>query len=153
MIIIVEGIDGSGKTSLARQLAIQNGYNIIRKSQPKTEEERKGMLGEYIQLIKSSKNVIFDRCWYSEMAYGPVMRNASAISYPDMYALERQVAKVGGLIIYCTGPEAGLWLRCQKRGEDYVTSRDAFKTIYNNFNDIMRSPHLVPVVRYEYKDV
>lgn len=153
MIIILEGPDGSGKTTLAQQIARQTGYQIIHCSQPKNDEEKKRMMGEYLQTIKEHKNAIFDRCWYSEMAYGPVMRDASVISYPEMYALERMLAKGGAMIIHCTGPEAALWMRCQKRGEDYIASRDDFKAIHKNFEDIMSVPHYIPVVRYEYKDV
>lgn len=153
MIIIIEGSDGSGKTTLAQQLSRQTGFPIVHQSYPKTEEEKKCMVGMYIQAIKENKNAIFDRCWYSEMVYGPILRDRSAISYIDMYKLEEQVAKVGGMIIHCTGPESALWMRCTKRGEDYVTSRDDFKAIHKGFNDIMNIPHYLPVVQYEYKEV
>lgn len=153
MIIILEGPDGSGKTTLAQQLSRQTGYPIIHRSQPKTEEEKKNMMGEYLQTIRSNKNAIFDRCWYSEMAYGPVMRDKTVITYPEMYSLERMLAKSGALIVYCTGSEPTLWMRCTKRGEDYITSRDKFKAIYSNYEEIMNAPHYVPVVRYEYKEV
>ena len=152
MIIILEGPDGGGKTTLAQQLAKQTGYPIIHRSQPKTEEEKKLMMGEYLQAI-ATNNAIFDRCWYSEMAYGPVMRDSSVIGYPAMYELERKLARKGAIIIHCTGPEPTLWSRCTKRGEDYITSRDDFKAIYNNYNDIMNAPHYIPVVKYEYKDL
>ena len=156
MIIIIEGPDGSGKTTLAEKLSKQTNYPIIHtihKSQPKTDEEKKLMMGEYLQTIRSGKNMIFDRCWYSEMAYGPVMRGTSAISYPDMYELEEQLTKCGAIIIYATGHKAALWQRCQKRGEDYITSRDDFNAIYENFDRLMKIPHHIPVVRYEYKDL
>ena len=153
MIIIIEGPDGSGKTTLAEKLSRQTKYPILHRTQPKTDEEKKLMMGEYLQTIRSGKNMIFDRCWYSEMAYGPVMRDASVISYPEMYELEEQLAKCGAIIIYATGPKAALWQRCQKRGEDYITSRDNFNAICENFDKIMSVPHHIPVVRYEYKDL
>lgn len=153
MIIIIEGPDGSGKTTLAEKLSKQTKYPIIHRSQPKTEEEKKLMMGEYLQTIRSGKNMIFDRCWYSEMAYGPVMRDDSVISYPEMYELEELLAKSGALIIYATGAKAALWQRCQKRGEDYITARDDFNAICDNFDKIMNVPHHIPVVRYEYKDL
>lgn len=153
MILIIEGPDGSGKTTLANRLSRQTGYDIIHRSQPKSEEEKKLMMEEYIKAIKSNKNVIFDRCWYSEMAYGPVMRDESIISYPQMYELERMLAKHGALIIYCTGSESSLWMRCTRRGEDYITCRDDFKAIYKNYEDLMSAPHLVPVLKYECQEV
>ena len=152
MIIITEGPDGAGKTTLAEQISRQTKYPIIHRTKPKNEEEKKRMMGEYLQTIRSGKNMIFDRCWYSEMAYGPVMRDSSVISYPQMYELEEQLAKTGALIIYATGPKAALWQRCQKRGEEYITSRDNFNAIYDNYVQIMKVPHLIPVLHYEVKD-
>ena len=61
MIIIIEGPDGSGKTTLAEKLSRQTKYPIIHRSQPKTDEEKKLMMGEYLQTIRSGKNMIFDR--------------------------------------------------------------------------------------------
>ena len=153
MIIIIEGPDGSGKTTLAEKLSKQTKYPIIHMSKPETAEELKLMKGEYLQTIRSGKNMIFDRCWYSEMVYGPIMREGSAISYQDMYELEEQLAKAGAIIIYATGPKAALWQRCTKRGEDYVTSRDDFNAICEDFDRLMSIPHHIPVVRYEYKDL
>lgn len=153
MIIIIEGPDGSGKTTLAETISRQTKYPIIHRSKPESEEEKKIMMGEYLQVIKSNKNAIFDRCWYSEMAYGPVMRDASVISYPQMYELEEMLAKNGAIIIYATGHKGALWQRCTRRGEDYVTSRNDFEAICANFDEIMKVPHHIPVVRYEYKDL
>lgn len=153
MIIIIEGIDGAGKTTLAEQISKQTGYTIVHRSKPNDEAEKLRMMGEYLQLVRSSRNIILDRCWYSEMAYGPVMRDKSYISFPQMYELEKQLAKHGAIIIYCTGPKAALWMRCTKRGEAYIIDRDRFNEIYDKYEELFSSPHYVPVVRYEYKDV
>lgn len=154
MIIILEGPDGSGKTTLANKLQKQTGYMLLHRSQPKTEEEKARMMDEYMQVIKAGKNCIMDRCWYSEMVYGPVMRDASVIGYPQMYALEKQLARVGGLVIYCTGSLQTLWKRCLARGEDYVVDKDTYTNIYLGYQTIMEDvPHLIPVVSYEYKDM
>lgn len=153
MIIIIEGADGSGKTTLANQLSKQTKYPIIHMSNPKTELEKVTMMGLYVQQLRTGKNFIFDRCWYSEMAYGPVFRDKSYITYPQMYELERMLCKAGAMIIYCTGPKAALWMRCQRRGENFVTSSVDFDKVYTNFEELFSAPHLVPVVRYEYKDL
>lgn len=153
MIFIIEGPDGSGKTTLAQKLSKQTGYPVVHRSQPKSEEEKLQMLQGYVDAIEAGKNVIFDRCWYSEMAYGPVMRDKSVITYPEMYLLEERLAKHGALIIYCTDKPKTLWRRATKRGEDYITDFATFYAICTNFDVIMSVPHLVPVVKYDYKDV
>lgn len=153
MIIIIEGPDGSGKTTLAEKLSRQTGYPVVHRSQPKTEEEKKQMLASYLGAIETGKNIIFDRCWYSEMVYGPVMRDESVISYPEMYFIEEKLTKHGALIIYCTDKPKTLWRRATKRGEDYITDFDTFEQICLNFDVLMSVPHLVPVVKYDYKDL
>lgn len=149
MIYIIEGIDGSGKTTLAQRIAAQANAELIHMSYPKTEEEKEHMFDEYAKVLNKQKNMIFDRCWYSEMAYGPVMRDKSYIDWPQMYALERLIAqKNGGMIIHCTGPVSKLWTNAHSRGEDYVVSRNAFDKIHANFAEIMMAPHILPVVTY-----
>ena len=154
MIIIIEGPDGSGKTTLANKLAKRTGYMLLHRSQPKSEEEKKKMMAEYLQVIDSGENVIMDRCWYSEMVYGPVMRDASVISYPEMYELEKRICKKGGgIIIYCTDRPDVLWNRCQERGEDYITTLSTHVDICEGFEKLMDVPHHIPVVRYGYEDL
>lgn len=153
MIIIIEGPDGSGKTTLANKIKEQTGYMLLHRSH-QTDANPESLFDEYAQVIKAGKNCIMDRGWYSEMAYGPVMRGTSIISYPQMYELERLLAKNGALLIHCTAPEQTLWKRCLKRGEDYVTKREAFHKICNGFDALMYDvPHYIPVLTYEYKDL
>jgi thymidylate kinase len=154
MIIILEGPDGSGKTTLAQQISRQTGYLLLHRSQPKSEEDKKRMMDEYIQVIKANKNCIMDRSWYSEMVYGPVMRDDSVITYPQMYELERMLSKNGALLIYCTAPESVLWKRCLRRGEDYITKHEDFSQICKGFDELMYDvPHYIPVMTYECKEV
>ena len=100
MIFILEGPDGSGKSTLADKIAKQSGYTLLHRTQPKSDEDKKRMMDEYLDGINSGKNCIFDRSWYSEMVYGPIMRDASVITYPQMYELERKLAKRGAVVIY-----------------------------------------------------
>lgn len=153
MIFIIEGPDGSGKTTLAETLSTQTGYPIIHRTQPKSDEEKAEMMESYIDVIKSGRNAIFDRCWYSEMVYGPVMRDTSVISYGQMQYLESILSKVGALIIYCTDVPEVLWQRATRRGEDYITDYATFLEICNGFETVMSMHHNIPVVKYGYKDV
>lgn len=154
MIIIIEGPDGAGKTTLAKKISEQTGYMLLHRTQPKTEEDKKRMMDEYVQVIKAGKNCIMDRCWYSEMVYGPIMRDESVISFVQMYELESLLARNGALIIHCTAPEQTLWKRCLRRGEDYIKDRETLKKIRDYFEDLMHKiPHKVPVLKYEYEDL
>lgn len=148
MILLIDGPDGSGKSYLAKHLAEQTGYKLVHMSYPKTEEEKQTMAADYMRELSKGKNLIFDRCWYSELVYGPIMRGGSAISYPAMYSLEKAAAKSGALIIYCTGDKEQLWKRCNKRGEDYIVEYDIFVRICAAYDEVMSMPHIIPKVAY-----
>lgn len=154
MYIFIEGPDGSGKSTLANRLAVKTGWPIMHMSYPKSEAERARMRDEYEATARLKKNCIMDRGFHSEMVYGPVMRDGSVISYPDMYELESLFNDAGGaMIVYCSAPIETLLERCQMRGEDYVTNADDLKTIHRMYEGLMlRMPHNIPVVKYEFKD-
>ena len=152
MIIILEGPDGSGKTTLANLLHKQTGFTLLHRSYD--TDKAPDLFNEYAQVLKAGKNCIMDRGWYSELVYGPVMRGSSKISYPQMYELERLATKYGAIIIHCSAPEATLWKRCLRRGEDYIKDREKFHNICQGFNELFhRMPHLIPVTTYEYEDM
>jgi len=148
MIYILEGPDGGGKTTLAERLSSMTRTKIANFSYPKDDEETARMFIMYQDLIKGSSNIIIDRCWYSEMCYGPVMRAGSTITYPQMYQLERLAANKGAMIIYCTDTKAALWSRATSRGEEYMMSRDKFNAVCDAYEELFKAPHLIPVVRY-----
>lgn len=151
MIIIIEGPDGSGKTTLAQQLSLQTGFTYTHRSKPKDDEERRNMLKSYYDEAGSGKNMIWDRCWYSEMVYGKVMRDQSVISMEEMLKLEHHLASNGGgLVIHCTDEMDNLWDRLNIRGEDYITSYADLAQIKLEYEMLFHfSQHLLPVTRYE----
>ena len=149
MIYILEGPDGGGKTTLAERISLMARVKIAHFSYPKNDEELAQMFIMYQDFIKGNSNVILDRCWYSDMCYGPVMREGSTITYPQMYSLERMAANKGAMIIYCTDSKAALWSRATQRGEDYVTSREKFNSICDAYEELFSAPHLIPVMRYK----
>lgn len=149
MLIVIEGPDGAGKTTLAEQISRQTRYPIQHMDRPRTEEDRVKMYDVYMKLAKSKKNVILDRSWYSEIVYGTTVRKETHISFIDMYKLEEAVSKNGGgMIIYCTGPIEELWKRATTRGEDYITEKAIFVDICRAYDELMDIPHTIPVVKH-----
>ena len=149
MLYILEGPDGGGKTTLAERLSVMTKAKIKHFSYPETDEEKAAMFINYLNIVRRGGNVILDRCWYSDMCYGPILRGESNITYPQMYTLERHAAAKGAMVIYCTDQPAILWQRATARGEEYVTSRENFDKICKAYEELYRMPHLIPVVRYE----
>ncbi|MMZ45656.1 SPBc2 prophage-derived uncharacterized protein YorR [compost metagenome] len=151
MLLILEGPDGAGKSRLARRLQRQTGYAIKHFVKPKTDEEKAGMYLAYDSLVSTGQSMIVDRCWYSEMVYGQVMRNQTFIDVKQMHYLETRIAESGGgMIIHCTDNPTELWERATARGEDLVTDFKTLKSIALEYELLMhRTKHNIPVVRYE----
>ena len=81
MIIIVEGIDRVGKTTLCNRLSeelnipIHKYKGIIKYDKMKNKEETDKTLG-LIQLLKETgSSIIFDRSYMSDYVYGVLQRN------------------------------------------------------------------------------
>lgn len=154
MILIFEGPDGGGKSTLAKLLAEQTGWPLKSFSYPRTEAEKSAMFDMYSEIIYSNTgNLIIDRSWYSEMVYGPLMRKEYVMKYDQMHELEDMVNKHGGgIIVYCTAPMQVLYERLQERGDDYIPiDRSFVHKVLHSYEILMHDTnHKLPVVRYEY---
>jgi deoxyadenosine/deoxycytidine kinase len=153
--IILEGPEAAGKSTLAKRMSSMYGYEVVHFSYPKTDLEKKNMFDMYQELVYANNGVIIDRCWYSEMVYGPIVRDGSNITLPQMYELEKMIiSQGGGMVIHCTAPIAKLWERFKRRGDDYI--RQDFETLLllkKQYETLMHKvPHVLPVMRYEVNE-
>lgn len=150
--IIIEGNEGSGKTSLANKLARDNpSVEIVHFDKPKNDKEAFGYWKIYLEKIRECRNhlTIFDRCWYSDRVYGPIMRNREEMSLEHMYLLELAVKNHGGgIIYYCCGTQEVLWKRASLRGEKYVNAEQHI-LLHQKYEEVMEEPAFLPVVRVD----
>lgn len=154
MFYIVEGPDGAGKTTLVNQLvAAHPGAKVLHFGKPTTDEEAFNYWQVYLQAIKDNAKTpvaIFDRSWYSDMVYGPVMRNRTEMSNENMEILELAVkACGGGVILYLTANISVLWKRCKQRGETYITCMDQLSKLREAYEYVMKKPAYLPVIRID----
>lgn len=157
MFYILEGADGAGKTTLAKSLQKMHGGEIVHFGAPANEQEERDYWKVYVDAILKNahkKVVIFDRSWYSDFIYGPVIRKRDTMSVEMMSMLENSIKlNGGGLIIYVRAPLNTMWKRCQTRGEKLVTSKEILKKISDGydavFNSQLRHPWGLPVLTYK----
>lgn len=103
--IICEGCDGTGKTTLT-QMLFKSG--IVDKILPspriagKNDPERmKFETDRYLRLHGSNKRIVVDRYLFSEMAYGPVLRGRSAFTRNEYLTRLLEFSLSQSMAIFC----------------------------------------------------
>jgi hypothetical protein len=100
MLIIIEGPDKSGKTTLAKKIEEQFHYKYAHFSSPGDDPA-----SEYASFFSSiSSPTVCDRSYFGERVYGPLLRGASKISDLQYAVIERICRLKGAVFIYASTP-------------------------------------------------
>lgn len=103
-ITIFEGPDGGGKTTAAKKYAEDTGARYVHFSQLKYVA---GNLGRfYVEAMMPAllgyQDVVFDRCWISEIPYSAVFREGvERLNGASYRMLSRLAMRCGGVVILC----------------------------------------------------
>lgn len=153
-IIIVEGPDGAGKTTLINKLlATYKDSKVFKFSNPKNpnEEQLSMYANALVAAAKECETVIFDRSWFSELVYGPIVRGTHIFNNWQLETLDNIVRGLGGgMVIYVTADINTLWRRCQKRGETYIKTKaqlDELRLKYEEVLGPLSTVTSLPIVR------
>jgi len=119
--IILEGCDGTGKTTLAKRLAEDLGLAYAKKSVPDGDPFQ-----DYLKTIGESKSdVVYDRLYMGEEVYPQVKPNRIPLSKGKKHMLERLINSKGGLVILCEATDEQIKHTFETRGEDFITFEEA----------------------------
>ncbi len=112
MLIVLEGCDGSGKTTLANKLAAILDAEIIHCT---TETPNDYSFFSQIIAMAEERNIIADRFCYGQFVYQkPEERKLDSV---DLYHLELYMMKSGAKVIYVYCDEDIIKERLDERGE------------------------------------
>ena len=108
-VIILEGPDGGGKTTLARWLRDQRGYQIVKTNAPSPKENVfKSYTDSLLAAVESGQPTVLDRHYLGEGIYGPLLRGEDRLGRQGRDLLERLIAACGVRLVICSPPWAEL---------------------------------------------
>lgn len=145
-VIILEGPDGGGKTTLANHLRDRYGYQIRKTNQPRPGED---LFTSYTQSLMDALNdwrpSVFDRHYLGECIYGPIMRGEDRLGEMGRTLIERLCAANGVTVLICKPNYSTLVEAWEaKKGEDYLKTQgqltavnDAYQRQYDRLNNFL----------------
>ena len=114
-LIILEGVDGTGKTTLARKLYDQYGYRILKRNAPNGHP-----LVEYTASIEAANgaNVVCDRWHLGEAVYSVTRRDGQTKMTGAIFeAIEEYLLDKGALLVLCVADQYANDCVLEARGE------------------------------------
>lgn len=110
MMIVLEGADGVGKTTLAGLLANIMDAEILHETKPRP-------FAHYYQVIQQAKyrNIIADRFFWGQFVYQEPKERC--LSLKQLRDLEREIVETNSKFIYVTAPSPIIQRRLETRNE------------------------------------
>lgn len=160
-LIILEGLDRTGKSSVAEHFKAK-GFEIIHQSAPPKGMTADMFLEEQMQLVSSAahKDIILDRSYYGELVWPQVYGRESLLSEENLEVLRELEESVGTTRILMHDPSVEAhWKRCVENNEpmnkqQFVRARALFSTVaekYGFSRKTLQDFPEIPIVPQEAK--
>jgi adenylate kinase family enzyme len=143
--IIVEGMDNAGKSTLCQELHVLTGLEVIHSDKPKDEEA----LWDNMRKIMMRPDAILDRVnIISEPIYGRIIRGHSLIQNHGGELL-RLFAESAPLVVYCRPHENYIFdFAGREQMEGVLTNAKMLLRCYDKYFSVLRQ--IVNVVNYDW---
>lgn len=140
MLIVLEGCDGAGKTTLAQFLSKLLNADIIHCT---AETPNDYEFFDNIISAAVTRNIIADRFCYGQFVYQK--KEERRLSKDDLRVIETRMLDADGKVILVTAPHSTIISRLAIRGEVTLTP---VPELLERFEKIM-SESILPIIRYD----
>lgn len=142
-VVILEGPDGSGKTTLARELE-KRGFRYVHTGVPDGDPFAH-YAARLIGYLKMDKPVVLDRFHLGEHVYGPVMRDTNYMPRTALRLFERACNAYHVFRVLCLPPEQVVVQNWNSRRKDeYVQDERLIREIYRRYDAAQLTGHWFP---------
>jgi thymidylate kinase len=149
MLIIIEGADCTGKTTLAKTLIQTIGeehVSCLSKGPPAFNDPVVEYLWPLSGYIPNTKqHLICDRWHVGEMIYPKIFNRKSIMTMTEFKLINDVIRKLGGLIVYLEPPLSKVHERFNTRGDKFISDIDVLTESYIRFKVFMETEF-----NYEY---
>lgn len=146
MIIILEGENKTGKSTIAKHILDRYDFDVIKCSQPKGDP-----YVEYMKILKrierSGRNTVIDRFVYGEFVYGPLYRGKSSLTKTQLRNIELKAMSLNAHVIYCHDTPENIERRFIEEKEEFADTKKIKKTV-ELFNKVIAGA-ILPVTYHQ----
>lgn len=143
MIVVIEGLDGVGKTTFAERFAEQYKFIYVKESYTDNNKEKEERMLSMFKRLISRENYIYDRTTLiDDFVYNFLNEKESTLTdYFDIIQVLLSRCK----IVHLTVDEEIRKQRLEQRGDEYITNemiekiKEGYRFLYNK---LLKSPYL-----------
>ena len=145
--IIIEGLDGVGKTTLVDYFVNMG----MKKYHFDYDAQNMDLFTKYMRVLDEKTDIlVLDRSFVSEMVYGPVLRNNCKLTIEQYTELLKLYREKGATIIYLTAPKEVLLERRANDLKDYEMIDKYYETLNVRYDEIMDySSNYINILQYD----
>lgn len=162
MILLLEGPDNGGKSSIMQELRRMHEYGILVEKHitvdfKKMTFREDNKVERTLDLVEASKAFhlnIWDRCYYpSDLIYNPTVEGKPSVIQPHRNLIEYNMLLVNTIIVFVTAEIPTLMKRLASRGDEYVAESQIKSICLSYLNFFKETPLPWYVVNTTNEDV
>lgn len=138
-VIVIEGIDGAGKSTLFESIKEKIPHHFdrvfVHKGVPEYEDPEKEYL-QQLSWLRKNHFMVSDRYHVGELIYGPIYRGYSMTEGEWFTRIESRLDELKAVKVILLPPLQTVIERLEKRGEDYLQPEHVEK-VWNFYNDFV----------------
>jgi thymidylate kinase len=146
--IVLEGPDGAGKSTLATALSRMTGFAYQHFTAPAKGTSFDATCRQSLDRIRADgKNVIVDRFHLSERVYGPLLRGADTMTETFEQTVWEAVRPV---VVMCLPPYRVAfenWAKRKAANGELVTKSEQYEAVYLAYENLRTT---LPILQYDY---